>query len=126
MAEIDAAYSFTIPSIEDDTPLDCRIYHPKCLNDGLYNEERLKSVNCAVLAHPYAPLGGCYDDPVVLYTTETLLGHGFIVGTFNFRYVGGLSKPSTGLFLTTLEAPRTRRVALRGLGRPSKATMSPS
>ena len=39
----------------------------------------------AVVAHPYAPLGGCYDDPVVSEVVGVLLGEGWIVGTFNFR-----------------------------------------
>ena len=98
MAKLDATYSFTVPSIEDDTPLECRIYLPKCLNDALYYKRPSELVKCAVLAHPYAPLGGCYDDPVVLSTTEILLGQGFIVGTFNFRYVDGLSNYPHGPF----------------------------
>jgi hypothetical protein len=40
----------------------------------------------AIVAHPYAPLGGCYDDPVVSTVAATILKQGFIVGTFNFRY----------------------------------------
>ncbi|EME48575.1 hypothetical protein DOTSEDRAFT_118514 [Dothistroma septosporum NZE10] len=76
-------YSFTIPSIEDDTPLDCRIYHRTKPFPGDHAGQRLRG---AVLAHPYAPLGGCYDDPVVLSLTETLLSDGHIVMTFNFRY----------------------------------------
>jgi hypothetical protein len=41
----------------------------------------------AIVAHPYAPMGGCYDDPVVGRIASTMLDDGFIVGTFNFRYV---------------------------------------
>ncbi len=41
----------------------------------------------AIVAHPYAPLGGCYDDPVVDVVASTILKAGFIVGTFNFRFV---------------------------------------
>ncbi|TDZ44913.1 hypothetical protein CTRI78_v009217 [Colletotrichum trifolii] len=37
------------------------------------------------MAHPYAPLGGCYDDPVVGIVAAELLKQGFVVGTFNFR-----------------------------------------
>lgn len=64
--------------------LDCRLYHPKILSSQL--SARHSIVNGAILAHPYAPLGGCYDDGVILSLTETLLEQGFIVGTFNFRY----------------------------------------
>lgn len=87
MAEPNPEYSFSLPSLADDTPLKCRVYHPGDL------ENRLGSVNSsgdpikgAVIAHPYAPLGGSYDDAVVLSTTETLLSQGYVVGTFNFRY----------------------------------------
>lgn len=75
-------YSFTIPSIEDDTPLDCRIYHD---TNSLSNRPGTQLLRGAVLAHPYPPLGGCYDDPVVLALTETLLADGYIIATFNFR-----------------------------------------
>jgi alpha/beta superfamily hydrolase len=77
MANSEATYAFTIPSISDDLALDCRIFHPKTIGRSNFKG--------AVIAHPYAPLGGCYDDPVVLSTTETLLNRGFIVATFNFR-----------------------------------------
>lgn len=40
------------------------------------------------MAHPYAPMGGCYDDPIVEAVTSRLLKNGFLVGTFNFRYYG--------------------------------------
>jgi alpha/beta superfamily hydrolase len=39
----------------------------------------------AIVAHPYAPMGGCYDDPVVDVVAATILKQGYIVGTFNFR-----------------------------------------
>lgn len=80
---MDPAYSFSIPSLEDDTPLDCRIYHPKKLHSYLHSNSR--PVKGAAVAHPYPPLGGYYDDPVVLSVTETLLERGYIVATFNFR-----------------------------------------
>lgn len=80
---MEPAYSFSIPSLEDDTPLDCRIYHPKSLYSLLSKSEKV--VKGAVVAHPYPPLGGCYDDSVVLSVTETLLGKGYVVATFNFR-----------------------------------------
>jgi alpha/beta superfamily hydrolase len=40
-----------------------------------------------VMAHPYAPMGGSYDDRVVGIVVEEFLRAGWIVGTFNFRYV---------------------------------------
>lgn len=83
MVEPDAAYTFTIPSVADDMPLDCRVYHPKNLHTLITTPKGAKG---AIIAHPYAPLGGCFDDPIVLSVTETLLDEGFIVGTFNFRY----------------------------------------
>ena len=80
------AYSFSIPSLEDDTALDCRIYHPQGLHTILSESQQArKGVKGAIVAHPYAPLGGCFDDPVVLSVTEALLEQRFIVGTFNFR-----------------------------------------
>lgn len=80
------AYSFSIPSIEDDTLLDCRIYHPKTFHTIQPESPHGRNAGkAAVIAHPYPPLGGCYDDPVVLSVTETLLEQGYIVGTFNFR-----------------------------------------
>ena len=81
---MEPAYAFSIPSLDDDTPLDCRIYHPRNLSATPSSAQtRLKG---AVVAHPYPPLGGSYDDPVVLSVTETLVKQGYIVGTFNFRY----------------------------------------
>ncbi|KAI0144525.1 Alpha/Beta hydrolase protein [Xylariaceae sp. FL1272] len=71
--------SFTLPSIHDETRLDCRVYHP-CKTGGW-------SEDVAVVAHPYAPLGGCFDDHVVDVVAGTLLGRGFLVATFNFRCV---------------------------------------
>jgi hypothetical protein len=75
-------YSFTIPSVYDDTTLDCRLYHPKQHHDS----DPLHPTKAAIIAHPYAPLGGCYDDPVVASMGKALLNAGYIVGTFNFRY----------------------------------------
>ncbi|KAH9892158.1 Alpha/Beta hydrolase protein [Xylariomycetidae sp. FL2044] len=76
--------SFTLPSIHDDTKLDCRIYHPVCLHDALSSSSRWRR-HAAIVAHPYAPLGGSYDDPIVDLVGGTLLQVGFLVATFNFR-----------------------------------------
>lgn len=81
-------YAFSIPSIEGDTPLDCRIYQPNDLSQSISRHpEDGPRIKGAIVAHPYAPLGGCYDDHVVLAVTQTLLDQGYVVGTFNFRYV---------------------------------------
>ena len=73
--------SFKIPSIHDDLELDCRLYYSRP------SERHSKDFgrSFAIVAHPYAPLGGCYDDPVVALMGTTLLQHGFSLMTFNFR-----------------------------------------
>lgn len=52
------------------------------IHDGDRDSSRKKA---AIIAHPYAPLGGNFDDNVVHEATKIFLDHGFIVGTFNFR-----------------------------------------
>ena len=79
----DPTFTFSIPSIHDSTLLDGRIYSPP--HSILTSERSLWGPRAAVVAHPYAPMGGSYDDNVVLTITETLLGQNLIVGTFNFR-----------------------------------------
>lgn len=85
----EALYSFTIPSVNDDTPLRCRVYHPDALSEaqctppGLHMSNRKRGI---VMAHPYAPMGGNYDDRVVSIVVDEFLKAGWIVGTFNFRY----------------------------------------
>ncbi|MCJ1417183.1 hypothetical protein MMC32_003523 [Xylographa parallela] len=75
--------SFTIPSIYDDTPLDCRIYHPEHFVPN-HGESSWRKKG-AIVTHPYAPLGGSHDDPVVVSALGEILKQGFVVGTFNFR-----------------------------------------
>ncbi|OQO08650.1 hypothetical protein B0A48_06520 [Cryoendolithus antarcticus] len=83
---LEPAYTFTIPSLHNDTPLDCRIHEPMTIQDLLNRAgEGGQVLRGAIIAHPYASLGGSYDDPVVLALTRCLLHSGFIVGTFNFR-----------------------------------------
>lgn len=41
------------------------------------------------MAHPYAPMGGSYDDRVVNIVVQEFLKAGWIVGTFNFRGAHG-------------------------------------
>ncbi len=79
------AFTFTIPSIHDDTILDCRVYHPlKFLSCGATGETQWQKRG-AIIAHPYAPLGGCLDDPIVDAVAIEILKQGFVIGTFNFR-----------------------------------------
>ncbi|KAI0473538.1 Alpha/Beta hydrolase protein [Xylariaceae sp. FL0804] len=85
--------SFALPSVHDGTRLDCRIYHPAPLVNGTASAaaaaapewQRCWQRHAAVVAHPYAPLGGSYDDPIVDLVAAVLLQRGFVVATFNFR-----------------------------------------
>ncbi|KAG6009205.1 hypothetical protein E4U21_003058 [Claviceps maximensis] len=81
------ALSFTIPSLHDGISLDCRVYHPASLAATNVRAVSWKK-HAAVVAHPYAPMGGCYDDPVLGSIAARLLGAGYLVGTFNFRGAG--------------------------------------
>lgn len=81
-----SATAFTIPSVYDGVQLECRVYLPRILTqpgDGVPNWR----IRGAIVAHPYAPLGGCCGDPVVSFVGGELLEQGYVVGTFNFRYV---------------------------------------
>jgi hypothetical protein len=75
--------SFTIPSVHDGQLLECRLYHPLQRNKPVRDAK--STSKGAIVAHPYAPLGGCYDDAVVMAVVKELIGQGFVVGTFNFR-----------------------------------------
>ncbi|KAK0611025.1 Alpha/Beta hydrolase protein [Immersiella caudata] len=79
--------TFTLPSLHDGLALDCRVYHPQSLTASTKAPPWQK--HAAIVAHPYAPLGGCYDDPVVEIVAGTLLRLGFLVATFNFRGAHG-------------------------------------
>lgn len=83
LTKMEPKYAFSIPSIHDDTPLDCRLYYEVSYLRG--STKANSPVKGAVIAHPYAPLGGSYDDRVVLSVAETLVNLGYVVGTFNFR-----------------------------------------
>ncbi|KAL4770427.1 Alpha/Beta hydrolase protein [Aspergillus nidulans var. acristatus] len=80
-------HSFSIPSIYDSIQLACRIYLPQHVLTR--NDTSQWRVRGAIVAHPYASLGGCYDDPVVSSIGGELLEAGYVVGTFNFRGAGG-------------------------------------
>lgn len=73
--------NFTLPSLYDNLELDCRLYFPRHKSA----EGVITATGCAIFAHPYAPLGGCYDDPVVNSVGSVLLKQGYILTTFNFR-----------------------------------------
>ncbi|KAL4864593.1 hypothetical protein BDV12DRAFT_175898 [Aspergillus spectabilis] len=79
-------HSLTIPSIYDGIQLSCRIYLPQQLTNP--HPASPWRVRGAIVAHPYASLGGCYDDPVVSFIGGELLDAGYVVGTFNFRGAG--------------------------------------
>jgi len=74
--------TLSLPSVHDGTLLDARIYHPLSLTPT-------STRHAAIVAHPYAPLGGSYDDPIVGEIGALLLRRGFVVVTFNFRGAGG-------------------------------------
>lgn len=105
-------YSFTIPSLNDDTPLDCRIYHPERLK-GSHGPTYQAGISprAAIIAHPYAPLGGSFDDGIVLALVDTLLESNFIVVTFNFRGAGD----SHGRTSWTSKAEKTDYASVVGL-----------
>lgn len=83
--------SFTIPSLADGLELDCRIYVPT--TGALRDPEAFVGLGTgkdgtmrgAVVAHPYAPTGGTYDDRIVIAMVEILIANGWICATFNFR-----------------------------------------
>ncbi|KAI9834389.1 MAG: hypothetical protein M1819_003000 [Sarea resinae] len=84
----DSTFAFTVPSLHDGSLLECRIYHPVELEARELESEQIWSKRGALFAHPYAPLGGCYDDPVVDAVAGEILRQGYVVGTFNFRGAG--------------------------------------
>ncbi|KAJ3573036.1 hypothetical protein NPX13_g4844 [Xylaria arbuscula] len=84
-------FSFTIPSVHDGTKLDCRLFYPSSLRDPSQPGPSWTG-HVAIVAHPYAPLGGCFDDPIVDVIAGTLTLLGYMVATFNFRGAA----PSTG------------------------------
>lgn len=121
--------TLTIPSINDDTVLDCRIYTPPNLLAKLKSESREWRKKSAIVAHPYAPLGGCQDDPIVDVVVSCLLEDDFFVGTFNFRYsstsVALLSYALLKLYLNKMgadnenaEAQARQKVAHHGQRNP--------
>ncbi|KAK8064529.1 hypothetical protein PG994_007167 [Apiospora phragmitis] len=114
------ALSFTIPSIHDGHKLDCRIFHPPSHLTPPQSQSQSESPeddtiappwgrHIAIVAHPYAPLGGSYDDPIVDVISSILVQAGFVVATFNFRGAsksGGrtswTSKPEQGDYMSVV------------------------
>ncbi|MCJ1464311.1 hypothetical protein MMC07_002924 [Pseudocyphellaria aurata] len=85
---LEPAFTFTIPSLHDNTPLDCRIYHANLQSSCAPNAKKAWSLRGAIIAHPYTSLGGSYDDCVVLSAVAEIAKLGIVVGTFNFRGAG--------------------------------------
>ncbi|KAK4186302.1 hypothetical protein QBC35DRAFT_274187 [Podospora australis] len=100
--------TFTVPSLHDGLPINCRVYHPASLAASPSAPPWKK--HTAIFAHPYAPLGGSYDDHVVDAVAGTLLRMGFLVGTFNFRGARG----SAGKTSWTAKAERGDYMAVVG------------
>lgn len=70
--------NFKLPSLYDDLELDCRLYFPHIKADANVH-------GIAIFAHPYAPLGGSYDDHVVHTVGRLIINSGLLLVTFNFR-----------------------------------------
>lgn len=92
--QMDPTTELSIPSIHDSTPLRLRLYVPAARqhDGGTTGQSASKGSSrtpdrFAIVAHPYAPLGGSFDDPVVREVGRELLGLGYMVCTFNFRFV---------------------------------------
>ncbi|KAK6512507.1 hypothetical protein TWF481_001391 [Arthrobotrys musiformis] len=74
-----------VPSHQTHT-IEARVYHPDF--PSTYGLSRHTPRKAAVLAHPYAPLSGNWDDPVVLSLVSLLTKKGWVVATFNFCGAG--------------------------------------
>ena len=87
MALPEPTFIFTIPSVYDNTVLSCRVYHPRIWSEppGAPGRSSTWRPTGIILAHPYAPLGGSQDDPVIGLVAAEFLSRGFVLGTFNFR-----------------------------------------
>ena len=121
--------TFSVPSVHDGLALDCRVYHPPSLAVSPRPDTPPWQKHAAVVAHPYAPLGGCYDDPIVDIVSATLLRLGFLVVTFNFRFAftihcHKLIWPDL-ILCHVLEAPTARLAGPHGRPRPSAPTTCP-
>lgn len=92
--------AFQIPSLCDKIKLDCCIRDhqtisqatldslpPQCDNRSSDIALKKHTICGAIIAHPYAPLGGSFCDPIVTAIGESFLQKGFVVGVFNFRFI---------------------------------------
>lgn len=77
-----------IPSLHDSLPLSARLYLPPAYTRP-HRPPTTWARRLAIVAHPYAPLGGSYDDRVVLRLVALLLSLDWVVATFNFRGAPG-------------------------------------
>ncbi|KAH8906461.1 hypothetical protein BR93DRAFT_880780 [Coniochaeta sp. PMI_546] len=100
--------TFTLPSLHDGTTLDCRVYHPFSLSISPRAPPWQR--HAAIVAHPYAPLGGSWDDHTVGVVASTLLRLGYLVCTFNFRGASG----SAGRTSWTAKAERADYMSVAG------------
>jgi hypothetical protein len=75
---------------------------PNNLDNARWTTKRKKA---AIIAHPYAPLGGSFDDYIVQQTAGILLKQGFVVGLFNFRYAEILHKTLNEALTFTVVRP---------------------
>lgn len=117
-------FSFTIPSIHDDILLSCRIYNPPHSVLDPVDSSLIWVPRGAVVAHPYAPLGGCYDDAVVLSAAAEILKQGFVVGTFNFRW--GQRLVNVPYIDISIEVLAHQKAELVGKPRPKSTIISRS
>ncbi|KAI2792339.1 hypothetical protein POX_b02376 [Penicillium oxalicum] len=81
--------AFNLPSVHDHCQLECRLRLPSSLRSKDLGQHSTLGIRGAIIAHPYAPLGGSYDDAVVDFLSSELLQAGYVVTTFNFRGAGG-------------------------------------
>ncbi|KAH8700156.1 Alpha/Beta hydrolase protein [Talaromyces proteolyticus] len=78
-------HEFYIPSVHDGTRLSCRLYQSELTQRTLQQPSVSKG---AIVAHPYATLGGNNDDPAVGSIAAELVRNGYAVLTLNFRGAG--------------------------------------
>ncbi|KAL9026775.1 MAG: hypothetical protein Q9196_004616 [Gyalolechia fulgens] len=98
--EVKPTYEFYLPSLYDDTALACRIYTlPENYFGGSTGDDTTGKKPWtplgAVVAHPWARIGGSFNDPTVRHILAELLRLGFTVGTFNLRGAGKSKGKST-------------------------------
>ncbi|KAI9796765.1 MAG: hypothetical protein M1833_006005 [Piccolia ochrophora] len=87
MTTLFSPIDFTIPSVHDGITIDCRLHLPTPPRHS-DPPRQPPVVRGAVMAHPYAPLGGSYNDRVVGLIVQELLQQDFVTMTFNFRGAG--------------------------------------